>query len=227
MKRLDRNAGSPLAPADVRSITSDYVGAVRSCPDERRITVWSIQHRLVVDQLQTTGRFETKAHFALSKPQVAYSWMIDQMRDRGLTVVKDRVPLWTFLSQPPGRTDPTFVVGQDDRLLRLEIPKGRMLISFHWPWAYRLLGSHPHRFYLRSTVGERVQFDLSSHKLPPKEECERSWVKIFGLGIIHQEGFSRWDTRNVPSPHENDIYRLQATAAYFLLTDLIEVIDDW
>lgn len=186
-----------------------------------------------MDELRQ-GRFVAKPEFVSSDKQPAFDWMIGQMQERGLAI-GNRPPIWVFLSVPPPKDAQVWGMsppGDDKRLLHLSIPKSRMLISFHWPWAYGFLSAyryHPYpRFHIMTTDQERQDFEDNFHQLPSEEDCQNSWQKMFDLSVIQQDNFTGWNDKGAgPPPPSEDTYRLQATVPYLLEDDLIDVQANW
>ncbi len=193
------------------TITVGDLDYLCSSPDETHVVVWSMQQPEAVDRLLTDGILSGDPHFAFApdvagkiRPGIkaAYAWMQQQMTRR-LKGYQQELPVWTLLSRPSHTTR------KSDKLLRLEIPKSRMLISFYqawcdlrptfavleqsegWPedWS---LSARPYvatdaddarrHIYLKDANGaQRTQWD--------ENECRLSWERIFDLTLARSENF--------------------------------------
>jgi hypothetical protein len=204
-----------------RAVTPGYIAKLQSWPDENKVAAWTIQHKNVLNEL-LQGRFTANPQYVPAKRQSANDWMIGEMGRRGLATSS---VVWVFLSMPPAKDAPIWgacSLGPDQKLLHLSIPKKRMLISFHWPWANEFLHSYP-RFYLASNERERQKSEDCIFQVPPAADCQKSWQKLFDLNVIHEQEF----TWSGPPPSNEDAFRLQATVPYLLRNDLIDVQDNW
>ena len=129
--------------------TLEDIQKLISCSDDTLIEIWSMQHSAAIEHLHVNGSLLVNADFAFSSEdnkrgkKAAYSWMQAQMGVR-LTKYQGELPIWRLLSRPQ------FSNRQNDKLLRLEIPKSRILISFYEPWRRllcimaHLIGSESH-----------------------------------------------------------------------------------
>lgn len=204
---------------------------LRETSADTPLMVWSIQHRLAIDELER-GQLVASYHRVKHERLPATRWMADEMRRRGLELGTDDSPMWLFLEEPPLRNDAVWgnppSHGADHRLLNLLIPLKRMLISYHWPWANTFLHEfrpNPVRFYLSSSQVERESLGFP---IPPEAECQRSWQRLFDLTLVDETGFSWEDSRSAGGPSPlSDFFRLQATVPCLLRSDLISVSNEW
>jgi hypothetical protein len=107
-----------------------------SCADDMTITLHSMQQPGAIKRLKKQGRLTGNPDFAFcpddtGKVQAgkkgAYTWMQQQMEKR-VHNYQQELPIWALLSPPDNTTRP------NDKLLRIEVPKNRMLVSFYQPW---------------------------------------------------------------------------------------------
>jgi hypothetical protein len=162
-------------------------------PSEQLVPLWTIQHRCAVKTLRA-GQYVSRRDYVRGKDQDdkcrklrAYQWMADQMQRRGLPLEADAVPIWAFFSDPRG---PCWQDRPDDKLLRIQIPKGRMLISFHKAWdRFLKAGADPTREYLKANDEDEKALQAANYKQPRPIDCENSWQKIFCLSLARSPGF--------------------------------------
>jgi hypothetical protein len=114
--------------------TAEDLQKLIDCSHDALVEIWSMQQADAVKQLRTEGSLTGNPDFAFSgaydqpgkKP--AYRWLQAQMKKR-LVGYGGELPVWCLFVRP------TSSKRKGDRLLRLEIPKSRMLISFYKPWS--------------------------------------------------------------------------------------------
>jgi Domain of unknown function (DUF3841) len=172
--------------------TREDVCRLINAPASEPITLWTMQQPGADQQLRESGQFAAEPKYSFDvhgKPgkRFAYSWMQEQMRRR-LAEYSGQLPIWALLSRPSRCTRP------GDILLRVEIPKERMLICFYKPWtrlleimsclesecAWPPLGVQP---YLAACIGDKRQ------SVPNEQECRASWEKMFDLTLIQHAEF--------------------------------------
>ena len=113
--------------------TIEGIQKLINCSDDTFIEIWSMQHEAAIKHLRTRGSLTGDPKFVFPPTEgnlgkrSAYQWMQARMKDR-LSEFQGELPIWGLLSRPQ------FSNKKDDKLLRLEIPKSRMLVSFHKPW---------------------------------------------------------------------------------------------
>lgn len=191
-------------------------------------TLWSVQHDAVIARLGT-ARLTATYDFVPRDRLPATRWMTDQMRARGLALDPENAPIWTFLEKPEPRTSGVWgspPPGADMHLLRLSVPRSRVLVSYHFPWAYHFLHvASPDAEYLFSSDAERAE---RGFRKPPEEDCRQSWQKLFDLTLMENPDTTWWHPSSAgdPPPHET-LFRLQATAPFLLPEDLAEIVPDW
>jgi hypothetical protein len=202
------------------TVTLEYIDELLAYPSEQPIKLWTTQHRCAVQTLQAgqhVGRREyvrgkNEDEDARCRKLMAYKWMVAQMRKWGLSVEADAVPIWTFLSPPLSRSDWRWEDRPDDKLLIIQVPIGRTLISFHQPWEKFLNYAYdPARKYLIANAEDAKTKDCQERNL---SDCEKSWEKMFCLTLARSSGF-RWSLI------------LQAALPVLYESDVCEIQDDW
>jgi hypothetical protein len=203
------------------------IACLKACASDTCLAVWSVQHQAVVEELQQRGTFAATPSRVDQGKLEPYRWMRGVMHERGLQI-GDGFPVWVFLRSPPQKCSSMWNnLTPEHKLVGLRIQKSRMLISFHWPWANRILLLYP-RAYITSNASERQQREHQNFLLPSEVEREASWRKIFNLDIIGEPGFGWCDNRSVSlTTSPDDLLRLQATVPYLMGDDLLEIKDCW
>lgn len=224
-------SGHDLASAS-GGLETEVVASGRPNDRDMRREAWTVQHEAVVQLIQAE-RFTASYDRVPCNRLNATRWMAEQMRARGVSIAERDAPIWAFLDRPPPREDPrwgTSLSGPQARLLRLSVPSARMLLSYHYPWAYHFLRTdgRPESAYLFSNVAERVEHEESGFKIPPPADCRRSWEKLFDLTLASRPETTWWKPSSAGSaPSRCDLLRLQATMPFLFPSDLLEVVVDW
>lgn len=174
---------------------------IEACGPDDPVTLWTIQHTDAVAQLNNgvplrgnpTHAFPTDESRKLGKCR-AYAWMVNQMKARIKIDVPD-LPIWATLLQPACLPPPSV-------LLRIAVPRKRVLFSFYLPWEQILgvfsdieksggkwppLWSIPP--YLTATEKDESERERQACRIPPEPDCRASWERIFDLKLGHESGF--------------------------------------
>ena len=195
--------------------------------ENHKVTLWTVQHAEVCEAVRR-GRFRATLAFVPKSRRAATAWMCGEMARRGLAQEASTVPIWGFVSRPPERNDLAWGlrhVGDDMQLLRLCVPKHRLLLSWHFAWAYQFLSLFPEPFYLFSSEEERVRMGF---KRPDEETCRNSWQRLFDLKQALHPDFSWWNNSSASEPlDDTSMYLLQATLPFVDPTDFEAVDVEW
>jgi hypothetical protein len=172
-----------------------HIDELNNAPATTLVTLWTMQQPGAVQQLCDRGWYSPDPEFSLIKygksgKRGAYEWMQEQMRQR-LIGYNGELPIWMLLSRP------TQISRAGDQLLRVEVPKERMLIGFYKPWEYLTQimeclersgndwpPSSPTPYFAASSDDER-------QPVPCRVKCQASWEKMFDLTLARRPGF-RW-----------------------------------
>ncbi len=196
--------------------------------EQMPLAVWSVQQRCAVDRI-VGGRFAASYDFVPQYRLNATRWMADQMRKQGISLKRDDAPIWVFLDRPPSPDDPRWgspPLGAEMRLLSLSIPRGRMLISFHYPWACHFLPTYP-RLVLCASDADRADQDAVANRID-QERAEASWQKLFDLELLESPSLAWSNHRSKGiSPTREEEVLLQATVPYLCQDDLVEILEIW
>ncbi len=210
-------------PARISSLTlgqhvsQEDIERFLSCKADQPVTLWSMQQPGAVECLESTGRLLGNPAFAFAPERTgksqagkkdAYAWMNQQMKKR-LGECEHDLPIWALLSRPE------YTTRGGDRLLRIEVPKSRILVSFYQPW-HQLLGvmAHlecnggrwPHLWasdscpYVSAKANDKGKEFLGGgdgrEAMPrprrakwPEDECRASWEGMFDLSEASRDGF--------------------------------------
>jgi hypothetical protein len=171
-----------------------------------------MQSHEAVARLQATGQLTGDSEFTFDPPKYqigrksAYSWMQAQMRHR-IPTYDEELPIWGLLSRPDAESKP-----KEDRLLLLEIPKNRMLMSFYQPRC-RLLGvmaciEKTNRWpesgfdslcpYFSTSKSEKERREFvegvsngsgARTSRWDEEECRTTWERMFDLTLAQNSDF--------------------------------------
>jgi hypothetical protein len=153
---------------------SDLEGLLSKTPGEQ-VTLWSLQQpgaiKTLCNQRHLTGNPEyahARGHIGEER---AYEWLDEQLSRRLESYDGKLPPVWAF----PAR--PTHTDRQDDLLLRIEVPKRRVVFLFYDLWERLLQDMH-------SCLP--MYFSISRDKFVRSySECEkkRSWERMFDLEL--------------------------------------------
>jgi hypothetical protein len=193
------------------------VGRLFSHPDDGPVTVWSMQQPEAISRLEKDGVLTGSPEHAFAaeistgepKPgkRVAYAWMQDQLRKR-MPDYHDELPIWVVLGRP------SFTGKENDRLLRIELPKSRILFSFHIPWAELLHsmaqlekakgwpGHWVFSPYVPSGIDDARRHiylngvDGATRSNWDEDMCRASWERIFDLTLALRDDFL-WSSRSI------------------------------
>jgi hypothetical protein len=202
--------GDKLTVADIEQLIS--------CPDDTLVVVWSVQHPGAITSLRSDGiltgdpRFAFAPDPATGKPRpgkrMGYAWIQEQMSKR-MADYHYELPIWVLLTRP------THCTNGNDQLLRIEIPKSRLLFSFHTPWMELL----PVMARLEKSDGWPEDWPLATYQDVPtnpyvpanaddarknrylngvdgacrtqwdEHVCRSSWERMFDLTLVRHENF--------------------------------------
>lgn len=108
-----------------------------SYPDNDLLVVWTAQHPGAIARLKSHGtltgdpKFAFATDYATGNPKLGkklgYAWIQSQMSKR-MADCNDKLPIWVSLTRP------TDWPKEDYGLLRVEVPKSRILFLLHFPW---------------------------------------------------------------------------------------------
>ena len=99
--------------------------------------IWTIQPYSVYQQLESKGQFycdpEKSENLKENNFQVAYNWMIKQMKRRQILPPKDvKVPLWAWYRRDYKHVRPDFRWVRDSEIevcMEINIPEEKVLLS--------------------------------------------------------------------------------------------------
>jgi len=117
-------------------LSVDQVEELDHCAGDVPVTLWTFQNTEAVKELKAEGRLEADAAFVfpdgerLPGKQRAFEWMRAQMRTR-LNAPSAGLPVWGLVAY----ADVSHCKNKPkDVLLHLEVPRKRILPTFHRPW---------------------------------------------------------------------------------------------
>jgi hypothetical protein len=176
--------------------------------EDTPIVVWTIQSEGAVQELERTGKLTGDPAYAFANntpgKRLAYDWLRQMMAKR-LTGYSDEWPIWTLVSRPTSSIETLGGI-----LLRAEIPKSKMLVSFYKGWL-KILGVMEHLPENKNCWPEQWLFHRDDPLLYAVSEenadsypglpvpisysfnetqCRRSWEQIFDLALFDREGFA-------------------------------------
>ncbi len=193
-------------------VSLDELQRLISCPEDTPVTLWSMQQPGAIECLKTDGRLTGNPDFAFAPDKTgrtpagkkgAYTWMQEQMAKR-LPSYNQELPIWALLSRPNDTTRP------NDQLLRIELPKTRMLVSFYQPWPKLLsvmdcLERHnwlwPDHWsvsaccpYFSADAEDQKEEFVDTETRQRRDQwdeqlCRASWERMFDLKLARFEGF--------------------------------------
>jgi hypothetical protein len=188
-----------------------------SSADDAPITLWSMQQPGALEILRKTGRLAGNPVFAFAPDcagkvpagkKGAYTWMQQQMAKR-VRHYQQELPIWALFSRPEHTNR------RNDKLLRIEVPKSRMLVSFYHPWE-KLLGIMnrleannwvwpdiwpaplcPYLFVDEEdeeaqgfdSIGGRPRGERARRYHWDEGRCRASWERMFDLRLARRERF--------------------------------------
>jgi hypothetical protein len=191
-------------------LTIDDIERLSGSPADTPIVVWSMQQPGAIERLLESGTLTGDPRFAFAADttgytkrgkRMAYAWMEQQMCER-LKGYRGELPLWVVLSPPE------FATKEGDKLLKLEISKSQMLISYYQPWVDLLhimaqlesSGGWPEHWI--STIpyltGDAVEsrrniylngVDGALRTRWEEPECRLSWECMFDLTLARRDNF--------------------------------------
>jgi hypothetical protein len=198
-----------------QDISAADIGRFLACPSDTPVVAWSLQRSGAIGCLEKNGILTGDPQYSLAKAKVgkktAYEWMRQMMAER-LHDYHQEWPIWCFLTRPIMPTE-----NPDDKLLRMEIPKPRMLISFYEGWV-KLLGVMNHLEQNGNQWPEQWLLYQEAPCLSPFEDkplsykdgmpvprpfsfderkCRSSWEQIFDLTLFGRAGFA-WGASSPP-----------------------------
>jgi len=210
-------------------ISVDEIERFLRSPGDTPIVAWSMQNTGAIELLKKNGHLtgDPKYMFVSARPgkRAAYEWMRQMMANR-IDNYQQEWPVWCLPSRPQSTRN------IDDKLMRLEIPKSKMLISFYQPWE-SLLGvmafletrnmqwpSQWLHFECDSPLFNPIVDDSWDDNWPnvipvtfDEKECRASWEQIFDLTLAGRKGFGWWG-----------IPRLQAMVSEVTMPELMEIL---
>lgn len=147
----------------------------------RLMRFWSIQTAEMVELLNREGSLVGRPSFDFQQEQVAYCWMAEQMRARGILC---EFPIWCWFAydgkagHPPDlRCRGHLPRGTRGVRLTLEIDPHRTLLSQFEMWC-GVMDGH----YIAATLHElRANAQSQSRAALSDESIRRSWERIFDL----------------------------------------------
>jgi Domain of unknown function (DUF3841) len=187
------------------------IGEFLGSPEDTPVVIWTLQHPRAVECLERTGKLTGDPTFTFARKtpgkRSAYEWLRRMMAKR-LSHYSQEWPVWALLTRPTAPSD-----SPNDVLLRLEIPKAKMLVSFYegrvkllgimeyielhndkWPEEWMLYREAP---YLCPVLQEDITGHLDVPTPRPwsfdEQQCRSSWEKIFDLTLYGLERFA-WDS---------------------------------
>jgi len=169
--------------------------------DDTTISLFTFQHADVAKKLEQGDRHVASSQFAFMKnypgKKMAYNWMTTQMNNRLIGEGCD-LPIWALPVRLPCPIEPT------DRLIKINVPKSRVLFSFYAPWENMLScfseiektgGVWPKRWfsqpYITANSSDEQYLQSNGFIVPNETACRSSWEKIFDLSLISTIGF-KW-----------------------------------
>jgi hypothetical protein len=191
-----------------KKMTAEDILGLHAASDDTSVVVWSMQQPGAIDRLMQEGKLSGDPRFAFvdethNWKRFGYVWMQEQMARR-ITGYKQELPIWALL------VPPSFSDRENDTLLRIEIPKSRMLISFYLPWtelepAFAYLWNmqewrdhwvtiiHPYAAVDATDLQKNVFVGPHGQRRTEwnEVECRASWERMFDLTFINREDF-RW-----------------------------------
>lgn len=163
------------------------------------MTVWTIQPRSALDQINSRGAFrcDPNKSYNISKPDTlkyAYEWLMGQMEEKiGAAPAEVKYPIWAwhtwnFERKCPDPDSAAFLKRDTEKvLLTLDIPENELVLSDYDAWQGVMLDSYVPNV---RTEEEYTQIDewldgLSEDRL--REEIHRSWENIFLIDRVESE----------------------------------------
>jgi Domain of unknown function (DUF3841) len=195
-------------------LTIADIDRLHAAADDALVEAWTMQQPGAIERLSRDGELTGDPQFAfggdpnrkgMPGKRTKYAWMQTQMTKR-LKGYQQELPIWVLFTRS------THTDREGDQLLRIEIPKSRVLVSFYRPWvdlsgAMAVLETSvgwPEEWaltvcpyvavdvddlfrsiYINGSDGARLtQFD--------EQVCRLSWERMFDLTLAHRERFL-WD----------------------------------
>jgi hypothetical protein len=170
------------------NLTKKNLQKLVSMSPYEHVTLWTLQHRDAFKELKIKDYLTGSYKFAFpsneSHPQnkkSAYDWMQSQMRVRlGICC---ELPIWASPNKPSHTTR------KGDLLLRIKVPKRRVLFSFYelWCWRLRIDSSDPYHpsipnDYFSTDESEKSTIRACNTR-PTDSACRKSWEKMFDLEL--------------------------------------------
>ena len=168
-----------MSDAFPANVTLKYLRDLMSMARDARVTLWTLQQPGAVKHLTMKGYLTGRRKFAFAPAynhpgkERAYAWLQSQMQVR-LDCYCGELPIWALPSKP------TQTNRDDDILLRVEVPKRRILFSFYELWCRLLRGNSWEYFAI--DVADREQ-NRPNNLCPPVHVCEKSWERMFELEL--------------------------------------------
>jgi hypothetical protein len=194
----------------------DRVEELDHCAREVPVTLWTLQNTEAVKKLKAEGHFEADAAFVFPDGETlpgkrrASEWMQAEMRTR-LSTPSAGLPVWALVAY----ADVSHCKKKPkDILLRLEVPRKRILLTFHKPWTdilYIMMqldaneGRWPTEWPLSLVQpyipDDEEDRDQSLFLAPPSDSprprrfqfdegnCRASWNNIFDMSLARRPGF--------------------------------------
>lgn len=164
--------------------------------------IWTIQPYSVYQQLESKGQFycdpEKSENLKENNFQIAYNWMIKQMKRRKILPPKDvKVPLWAWYRRDYKHVRPDFRWVRDSEIevcMEINIPEEKVLLSDFEAWHFVL-----NDWYYSPATNEQEweRLEKKFDSLPERKQKqvkEKSWQRIFDTDIRHGKWTSNGET---------------------------------